>query len=62
MRIGIATDHGGFGLKEDLVVRLRAAGHEVFDFGAHDLKLVSEQSQRFRAPCTLLRPHGGVAP
>ena len=37
MRIGIATDHGGFALKEDLMVRLRAAGHEVVDFGAHSL-------------------------
>jgi ribose 5-phosphate isomerase B len=37
MRIGIATDHGGFGLKEDLLARLRAAGHEVLDFGAHSL-------------------------
>ena len=34
MHIGICTDHGGFGLKEDLVARLRAAGHEVVDFGA----------------------------
>jgi ribose 5-phosphate isomerase B len=37
MKIGIATDHGGFGLKEELVGRLRAAGHEVVDFGAHSL-------------------------
>jgi len=37
MRIGIATDHGGFGLKETLLARLRAAGHEVLDFGAHNL-------------------------
>jgi ribose 5-phosphate isomerase B len=37
MRIGIATDHGGFGLKEELVGRIRAAGHEVVDFGAHTL-------------------------
>ena len=37
MRVGIATDHGGFGLKEELVARLRAAGHEVVDFGAHAL-------------------------
>jgi ribose 5-phosphate isomerase B len=37
MRIGIATDHGGFGLKEDLVTRLRTAGHDVVDFGAHRL-------------------------
>jgi ribose 5-phosphate isomerase B len=35
MRVGIATDHGGFGLKEELLARLRAAGHEVVDFGAH---------------------------
>ena len=38
MRVGIATDHGGFGLKEDLVARLGAAGHEVVDFGAHHLE------------------------
>jgi ribose 5-phosphate isomerase B len=37
MRIGIATDHGGFGLKEELVGRIGAAGHEVIDFGAHNL-------------------------
>ena len=37
MRIGIATDHGGFSLKEDLVTQLRAAGHEVIDFGAYSL-------------------------
>ena len=37
MRIGIATDHGGFNLKEDLLNRLKAAGHEVIDFGAHSL-------------------------
>src|SRR2546422_6460931 len=37
MRVGIATDHGGFSLKEELVAHLRAAGHEVVDFGAHGL-------------------------
>jgi ribose 5-phosphate isomerase B len=37
MRVGIATDHGGFGLKEELVARLREAGHEAIDFGAHNL-------------------------
>ena len=37
MRIGIATDHGGFGLKEDLRGRLAAAGHEVVEFGAFKL-------------------------
>jgi len=34
MRVGIATDHGGFDLKENLAARLRAAGHQVLDFGA----------------------------
>ena len=37
MRVGIATDHGGFNLKEEMVTQLRAAGHEVVDFGAHSL-------------------------
>jgi ribose 5-phosphate isomerase B len=37
MRIGIATDHGGFELKEKLAAQLREAGHEVVDFGAHQL-------------------------
>ena len=37
MRVGIATDHGGFALKEDLIARLRAAGHGVVDFGADTL-------------------------
>ena len=37
MRIGIATDHGGFVLKEEMLPRLRAAGHDVTDFGAHSL-------------------------
>lgn len=37
MRVGIAADHGGFGLKEDLVAQLRAAGHDVVDFGADKL-------------------------
>jgi len=37
MRIGIATDHGGFWLKQELLARLDGAGHTVTDFGAHDL-------------------------
>ena len=42
MRIGIATDHGGFTLKEDLVARLRAAGHSVVDFGANELDPIDD--------------------
>ena len=37
MLIGIAADHGGFGLKEDLRERLAPAGHDVIDFGATKL-------------------------
>ncbi len=37
MRIGIAADHGGFALKEQLAQALRGAGHEVVDFGANSL-------------------------
>ena len=37
MRLGIATDHGGFGLKQEFLAQLRAAGHDVVDFGAYSL-------------------------
>jgi len=33
MRIALASDHGGFPLKEKLVVFLTGEGHEVVDFG-----------------------------
>ena len=37
MRVGIATDHGGFGLKQELVAQLHGAGYEIVDFGADNL-------------------------
>jgi ribose 5-phosphate isomerase B len=37
MRIGIAADHGGFVLKEEVTESLRGSGHEVVDFGAYQL-------------------------
>ena len=37
MRLGIATDLGGFRLQEALLSPRRAVGHEVVDFGAHRL-------------------------
>src|SRR5205807_1864038 len=37
MRVGIAADHGGFTLKEDLRGQLAAAGHDIVDFGARRL-------------------------
>jgi len=38
LRVGIAADHGGYELKEDLATRLRDAGHSVIDFGAYSLE------------------------
>jgi ribose 5-phosphate isomerase B len=37
MRVGIASDHGGFDLKSQIVADLKASGHEVMDYGAHEL-------------------------
>lgn len=37
MRIGFATDHGGYLLKDPILEGLRASGHEVEDFGAFSL-------------------------
>jgi ribose 5-phosphate isomerase B len=37
MHVGICTDHGGFELKNNLAEKLRAAGHQVTDFGAFSL-------------------------
>ena len=37
MRIGIAADHAGFAPKQELIKDLRAAGHEMVDYGAHRL-------------------------
>lgn len=39
MHIGIAADHGGFALKEQVAEALRTSGHEVVDFGAYHLNL-----------------------
>ena len=37
MKIGIAADHGGFALKEEIRTWLVSLGHNVKDFGAHQL-------------------------
>lgn len=37
MKIGIAADHGGFQLKEQLHKYLLSQGHDVKDFGAYEL-------------------------
>lgn len=36
MRVGVAADHGGFELKEQLKEEIQNLGHEVVDFGAYD--------------------------
>ena len=36
MRVGVAADHGGFELKEQLREEIRSLGHEVVDFGAYE--------------------------
>jgi ribose 5-phosphate isomerase B len=36
MRLGIAADHGGFELKEQVKEELKTMGHEVVDFGAFE--------------------------
>ena len=37
MKVGIAADHGGLELKEEISSRLKSEGYEVVDFGAHSL-------------------------
>jgi ribose 5-phosphate isomerase B len=37
MKLGIAADHGGFNLKEEVKTWLNSAGHQVKDFGAQKL-------------------------
>lgn len=36
-RVGVATDHGGFPLKAEILARLKAEGYEVVDLGAYEL-------------------------
>ena len=36
MRIAMANDHAGFGLKQEIKAVLESGGHEVVDFGAYD--------------------------
>ena len=50
MRVGIATDHGGFSIKRDLVARQRAAGYDVVDYGADRRDIGSD------CPDSVIRP------
>lgn len=59
MRLGIVADHGGFDLKEKLVVRMRSAGHEVVDFGARHLN-PNDDYPDFVVPLALAVATGAV--
>lgn len=41
-RIAIGADHAGFPLNERVIAELRAAGHEIVDFGTHDCSQVDD--------------------
>jgi len=60
MRIGIAADHGGFELKVQLAAALKAAGHEVADFGAHEL-VPGDDDPDFVAPLARAVADGKVS-
>ena len=60
MRIGIAADHGGFELKVQLTSALKAAGHEVADFGSHELVTVDDYPD-FVVPLARAVARGEVA-
>jgi len=42
MRVGIAADHGGFALKQEVGAFLHGKGHDVVDFGANQLDLADD--------------------
>jgi len=39
VKLVISSDHAGFALKEDVLAKLLAAGHDVVDLGAYKLEL-----------------------
>ena len=60
MRIGVAADHGGFELKTKLTSALKAAGHDVVDFGAHEL-VVGDDYPDFVEPLARAVARGEVS-
>ena len=49
-KIGIASDHAGYEMKEFLVGYLDAMGYEVLDFGTHSPDSVDYADSRIRWP------------
>lgn len=48
MKIGIANDHRGYKLKNQLVLYLRKKGYEVIDYGSNDLSSVDYPDFAFK--------------
>ncbi|CAN5914285.1 hypothetical protein BH11GEM1_BH11GEM1_22990 [soil metagenome] len=59
-RIGIAADHGGFELKEQLAKRLRGVGYEVVDCGNHQLN-ADDDYPDYVVPLARALAHGEVS-
>ncbi len=57
--VGIAADHGGYELKEKLIVVLREAGYDVKDFGAYEL-IAGDDYPDFVAPLARAVAQGEV--
>ncbi len=59
MRVGVAADHAGFALKEQLAKALRESGHEVLDFGSSSLTLEDDYPD-YVVPLARSVTHGEV--
>ena len=59
MRIGLATDHGGYPFKEAVILNLMHQGHEVIDFGAEYLQPTDDYPD-FVAPLARAVASGAV--
>ena len=59
MLIGLATDHGGYVLKDPILKALHASGHEVHDFGAYSLNPEDDYPD-FVIPLARAVAHGEV--
>ena len=60
MRLGIATDHGGFGLKEEVLRKLRKAGHKVLDFGAYAMDPADDYPDFVEFNCSNAKGYKGL--
>ena len=60
IRIGIAADHGGFKLKSQLIVALKAADYDMVDFGDHEL-VTGDDYPDFVVPLAMAVAKGEVA-